>query len=179
MTADPAVPDRVHWAVSVLEPRPAERILEGGGGSGAAAQLICARLDDGTMHVIDRSAIAVERARERNRRHVDSGRLRVEQFALADLSSGEGSYDLAFALNVNVFWTHPEGPEAAVLHEVLAPGGRLAILCGPGPTPTRDDARLSTIARSVADVGFTDVRILRGQRGSGVLGVKPSRTAGG
>lgn len=167
------VPDRVRWAVDLLAPAPHARILEIGGGPGAAAELICGLLVDGTMHLIDRSAVAIERTVERNHTHIRAGRLRVSQLALADLTPGLGSYDLAFALNVNTFWTHPDGPELMVLHEALVPGGGLAILYGPGPTPAHDDDHLTTIAGAVTAAGFAGVRIVRESRGSGVICVRP------
>jgi SAM-dependent methyltransferase len=119
------IPQRIQWAVDELDVRPGDRILEIGCGPGVAAALICERLDDGGhLTAIDRSAVAIERARKRNEDHIAAGRLTLEQVELKDLAAEAGQFDKVFAVNVNVFWTQPDGPERAIVAGVLAPGGR-------------------------------------------------------
>jgi hypothetical protein len=65
-----AVPDRNRWAVAQLGLRPEDRVLEFGCGPGAAAELVCDRLGEGTMLAVDRSATAVARTAARNHVHV-------------------------------------------------------------------------------------------------------------
>jgi hypothetical protein len=43
------VPERVAWAVEMLDLAPDDRLLEIGCGAGRAVSLICARLDTGTI----------------------------------------------------------------------------------------------------------------------------------
>ncbi|OZM75854.1 class I SAM-dependent methyltransferase [Pseudonocardia sp. MH-G8] len=52
------VPDRIRWAVDVLDPAGADRVLEIGCGPGVAAALVCPRLPAGWMLATDRSAVA-------------------------------------------------------------------------------------------------------------------------
>ena len=47
--AEATIPDRVRWAVDQLRLQPDDRVLEIGGGPGAAAELICSRLDRGWL----------------------------------------------------------------------------------------------------------------------------------
>jgi len=68
------VPDRVAWAVDQLDLAPDARVLEIGGGPGAAAELVCRRLTDGFLLGIDRSAVAIERSAQRNQAHIAAGR---------------------------------------------------------------------------------------------------------
>src|SRR5205085_1911331 len=84
------LPARVRWAVHLLDPRPEDQILEVGGGSGLAAALICERLTAGRLLMIDRSAVAVGRAAQRNAIHLASGRLVVAQSAPAALTVPPG-----------------------------------------------------------------------------------------
>lgn len=104
------IPDRIRWAVEMLEISPSDEILEIGCGPGGAVSLVCDRLGDGHITAIDRSATAVRRTSERNAEHIASGTAIVEHADLIDLAAEERRFDKIFAVNVNVFWVHPEGP---------------------------------------------------------------------
>lgn len=156
--------------MAVLAPLPHERVLEVGCGTGRAAELIAAQLDHGRMLAIDRSPIAVAKTVDRTAAAIDRGVLRVERGTLAALTAPQGAFDLAFAINVNVFWTEPASEELAVLHRVLAPGGRLGILYGRGPQD--DSGILPVIAERLSAHGFTNVRIISDKRGHGVLATR-------
>ena len=170
MTAAPVIPDRIRWATGLLGLSAGDRVLEIGCGPGAAAELICPQLDTGFLLAVDRSAKAVARTRSRNASHRTAGRLEVLEASLAQLPDGTGPFDVAFAVNVNVFWTDPAGPELDVLFRVLRPDGRLAILYGPGPvrgTASADHA--GVIADQVVSRGCRDVRAVLEERGNGVM----------
>lgn len=125
------VPARARFAAAVVGARAGTRVLEVGCGPGAVASLVCPRLDPGAggaMVAVDRSAVAVARTAERCAAFVDDGVLTVVRSDLAGLRLAAGSVDVAFTLNVNLFWTRDPGPELAVLRGVLAPGGVLHVL---------------------------------------------------
>ena len=168
-----AVPDRVRWAVEVLDPRPGDRVLEIGCGPGVAAQLVCERLaDGGTLLALDRSAVAVRRTGERNAAHVAAGRLEVRRATLADAGLPPEGLDAAFAVDVNVFWTTPATAELAVLAAALRPGGALHLLWGAGG-PQSVDRVTSTVAAGLEAAGFAGVTPRRSERGFGVSAVRP------
>lgn len=162
------VPDRIGWAVEIVDPGPADRLLEFGCGPGVAAELVCARLTRGSLLAVDRSAVAVEKTRRRNADHLRAGRLEVRECALVDLRLPAGALDKAFGVNVNAFWTGSAEGELAVLRAALRPGGRLFVLYGTGPTgPDRVGA---TVADHLRSSGFAGVEILRSPRGTGITG---------
>ena len=97
------IPERIRWAVETLVVGPDDRLLEIGGRPGAAASLVCERLDRGSLLVIDRSTAAIERTRRRNPEHVASGRLALETVDVADFDPGTARFDKVFAINVNAF----------------------------------------------------------------------------
>ena len=152
-----AVPERISWALELLDPAPDEEVLEIGCGPGVAAVLVCERFSSGHLTAIDRSATAVERTRRRAEPHVASGRLRLHQAALADLPGvlGEGQqFDAALAVDVNVFWTGPAEAECGALAAAVRPGGRvLLVFGGPGPGGVRDVG--PTVAVNLTRYGFT------------------------
>lgn len=167
MPSGTAVPDRVRWAVEVLDPEPADEILEVGCGPGVAAALICDRLEGGRLLAIDRSPVAVRRTSQRNAAHLEAGRLAVRQCTLDALVVPPQSFDKAFAINVNLFWVRRPSAELTVLHEALRPGGTLHVLYG-AAEPTAGGRVTSTVAAALRADGFTDVTVFGGMRGMGI-----------
>lgn len=162
------VPDRVRWAVEVLDPQPADAILEIGCGPGVAAGLVCERLESGTLLAIDRSSVAIGRTGQRNAAHLASGRLTVRECALDALVVAPHSIDKAFAVNVNVFWTRRPDRELAVLSQALRPDGVLHVLYG-SAGPTGAERVTSSVSTALRSHGFTAVTISGGEFGFGVL----------
>jgi SAM-dependent methyltransferase len=97
-----------------LELEPDDRVLEFGCGPGVAAGMVAERLTVGHITAIDRSATAIARATERNADHLASGRLVLQQIALADFRT-DLRFDKAFGVNVNAFWTTSAEAECAAL----------------------------------------------------------------
>ncbi|WP_274627320.1 class I SAM-dependent methyltransferase [Arvimicrobium flavum] len=126
--AKPAIPERISWAVERLALGGHEAVLEIGCGRGVAATLVSDRLTGGRLVAIDRSSTATEATRERpeNRAHAEAGRLQVLTNTLADLSGYDAAFDVAFAINVNLFWLDP-ARELPVIRRILKPGGRLEL----------------------------------------------------
>ncbi|WP_156269789.1 class I SAM-dependent DNA methyltransferase [Kocuria sediminis] len=168
------VPERVRWAVDQLPLRPGCRVLEVGCGSGAAAELVCARPGGAQLLAVDRSATAVARTVQRNLGAVQAGVLTVQQVALAELSVPAASFEVAFAVDVNLFWTTRADPELSVLRRALTPGGTLLIAYGPGPRPERQAAVLQRVRSAVGAHGFVAPVVLHEDRGGGVRARAPA-----
>ncbi len=117
------IPPRIKWAVDVTDVQPGDQVLEIGCGAGAAAELICSRLDTGKLFAIDRSESGVDRTKRRNAKYVDAGRLVVRQIDLATLRVPVKRLNKVFAFNVNLFWVRACDDEVALLHERVVPGG--------------------------------------------------------
>ncbi|MEQ3551006.1 class I SAM-dependent methyltransferase [Pseudonocardia nematodicida] len=146
------VPERVRFAAAVVDPGASARVLEIGCGPGAAAEVLCPRLTGGgRMLAVDRSTVAVARTTERNAVHVANGVLEVRPSTLAGLEVPGSSVDIAFTVNVNLFWTGDPGAELAVLRRALTPGGVLHVLYE-GPPPAAVTAGLERHGWSVEPV---------------------------
>jgi SAM-dependent methyltransferase len=174
MTSRPlkTVPDRVRFAVELLDPGPADRILEIGCGPGVAAALVCERLSTGRLLAVDRSAVAVQRTAERNADHVRSGRLEVRAATLEGLELPEGSLDAAFSVNVNLFWTRSPAHELSLLSGWLRAGGALHV-CYDAGGPQSPSRVTTPIADALSRHGFVDVGIHADDRGLAVSGRTP------
>jgi cyclopropane fatty-acyl-phospholipid synthase-like methyltransferase len=133
------VPERLAWAVELLDLQPDDRILEIGGGPGVAAALICPRLRGGRLVGIDRSATATTTASNRNAEHVRAGRAEFRTVAVEDVNPDEyDPFDKVFAVNVNLFWVHDAQAELRLIADLLQPDGRLLLVYEP------PDARKAT-----------------------------------
>lgn len=162
-----AVPDRVRWAVEVLDPRAADEIVEIGGGPGVSAALICDRLTTGRLLEVDRSAIAAARTSQRNAQHLAAGRLAVRQCSLVDLDEPPDSFGKALTLDVNLFWVRDPARELDVLRRLLRPGGELHVLYG-ASSPAGAARVLDPVEAAVRRHGFADVVRRTADAGIGV-----------
>jgi SAM-dependent methyltransferase len=122
--------NRHHWAVETLAVNPDDRVLEIGCGNGLAVSLIGERLTSGTITAIDRSHTLIERAAQRNREHVDAGKVVFHATALDRADFGDERFDKVFAFNVSLFWKQPAHALAAV-RNLLEPSGRLYLFHQP------------------------------------------------
>ena len=131
---------RLAAIVEALPLRPDMRVLEIGGGPGAAARAVADRLTTGHILMIDRSPTAVHQARSACADQIADGRMSVRQSAVEDfeLETGEAPFDLAFAVRVGALdGRHPEAGRKALIRiaEALKPGGRLFV---DGGNPLRE-----------------------------------------
>jgi SAM-dependent methyltransferase len=137
------VPDRISWALGLLEVSADDRVLEFGCGPGLAVAALCERLGpNGRVTAIDRSETAVGQCRALNVAQVAAGRVDVRKADLAGLDAEHASFDKALGINVNLFWTTAAEAECKVLSRVLRPGGRLLLVYeSPSPGGARDIGR--------------------------------------
>jgi ubiquinone/menaquinone biosynthesis C-methylase UbiE len=127
------VPERLRWAVEVLNVDPSDQILEIGCGHGVAAALVCEQLKAGKLVAIDRSAKMIRAASERNRDHIEAGRASFHTIDLTDINPekfGKAQFNKIFASHVNVFWLKPTN-ELDVIRELLRPDGELNLFYEP------------------------------------------------
>lgn len=117
---------------NALPLRPGMRVLEIGCGPGVLARLIAARLGEGHVVGIDRSAKAIEAARSGAAGPRCGAMLEFQQCAAEDfdLAHGSAPFDLAVAIRVGAL--DGRHPTAGILvrqriSAALVPGGRLYI----------------------------------------------------
>ncbi len=151
---------RSRWAATLLDVRPAERVLEVGFGPGVAIAAL-ARAGAGHVYGVDHSAVMARAASRRNAAAIRAGRVTLVNASVDRLPPAlDGPFDAILAVNSLGFWPEP-AERLADLRRRLAPGGRIAIVSQPRrPGATADTSRKA--ARETEDLlrnaGFTHTR---------------------
>ena len=110
----------MRWAVERLQLAPHHDVLEIGCGNGAALALVCERLDGGSALGVDRSAVAIDRAKHRLAAQLESGQVDLRLAELLTVDLPLAGFDAVLAVNVNLFWTREPTAELDQLHAALA-----------------------------------------------------------
>ena len=126
------IPERIVWAVEVLDLQPDDVILEVGCGRGFAIGPICSKLTTGHITAIDRSEKMVRIAAETNAVFVDSGKVSIIKTDLLSSNLAHQSFDKIFVFNLNVFWMDPID-ELGEIRRLLKPKGAFYIFHQPPP----------------------------------------------
>jgi len=155
--------ERSEWVLSLLAPRPGERILEVGFGPGVDVARVAAAVRHGFVGGVDHSEVMVSQARRRNRESLAAGRVELTLGDAADLPWGDRSFDKAYAVNVAQFWKEG-GRVLGELRRVLKPGGLLLLAVQPrskGATEATATETGQALLTALAAAGFRETRLER------------------
>jgi ubiquinone/menaquinone biosynthesis C-methylase UbiE len=161
MARTPSNRSRIEWTVSLLNIKPADRVLEIGIGPGVATELVSQLATNGHVVGVDHSEVMIRQAARRNAAAVRNGRL---EFVVASVSAlpdlGE-PFDKVFTINSIHFWNDPVRCLTA-LHKVLKPGGIIAVALQPrshGATDATAQEAGREVAGNLARAGFSSIRL--------------------
>jgi SAM-dependent methyltransferase len=163
---------RNRWAVDLLDPQPAERVLELGCGPGVALAAIAERLVDGAAVGVDHSRVMIGYARRRNADAVAIGRVQLVCARVEDLLPTDSDrqvpgvqvpafaepFHAVLAVNSIGFWDEPERHLGALRE--LMPRGRIALVSQPrcpGATAQASRAAGIELAGLLESAGFTGI----------------------
>ncbi|WP_028054472.1 methyltransferase domain-containing protein [Sinorhizobium medicae] len=126
------ISQRIVGFVEALPLKQGLRVLEIGCGPGVAAREVARRIGEGFILGIDRSEKAIRLARVGSASEIGTGRLDFRHVAIEEfeLSAGDDSFDIAFAMRVGALdGRHPEAGQLALMRirSVLKRNGRLFI----------------------------------------------------
>ncbi len=149
------------WAVSLLDVRPTDRVLEIGFGPGVAIAEFAARATQGQVFGVDHSRAMVRRAARRNAAAVRARRVHLTHASVERLPSFGGPLDAVLAVNSVGFWPDPV-ERLGELRRLLRPAGRIALVSQPrSPGATRDTT--ARAAQELQDLltraGFAHLRV--------------------
>jgi SAM-dependent methyltransferase len=149
------------WAVSLLDVRRDDRVLEIGFGPGVAIRELARLAPDGYVCGLDHSEVMLHQAGRRNADGVRRGRVELRLGSVERVPAFEVPFDKILAVNALQFWDEPVEP-LRELRRVLRSGGRIAIAFqprGPGASDQAARTRGQTIATALRDAGFSQVRL--------------------
>ena len=159
MAHRPSNRQRNRWVVSLLDVRPADRVLEIGFGPGVAIEAL-ARAGAGHVYGIDHSSVMLRQASKRNAAAIRAGRVTLVNAPADRLPPAlDGPFDAMLAVNSLGFWPGP-AERLAELRQRLTPGGRIAIASQPrcpGATAATSRSAAGDIENLLRDAGFTDL----------------------
>ena len=153
--------ERNVWAVGLLDVQPQDRVLEVGFGPGIAIQEFARRATSGLVVGIDHSEVMLQQAQKRNAAAVSAGRVDLRLGSAESLPAFDAPFDKVLAVNSLFFWDDPVA-RLKELHDLLRPGGRIAIAYQPRGPGSTDEVAARTgrqLAAHFTEVGFTDVRV--------------------
>jgi ubiquinone/menaquinone biosynthesis C-methylase UbiE len=148
------------WAVSLLDVRPDDRVLEIGFGPGVAMAELSRRAPEGHVWGLDHSELMVRQAAKRNAEGVQRGQVELRLGSAENLPAFDKPFDKILAVNALQFWDQPV-ERVSALRRLLRTGGQIGLAFQPrGRGATDEAARKAgeTIAAALRDAGFSDVR---------------------
>jgi len=153
--------ERISWAVSLLNVRPTDCVLEIGYGPGIAIQILGRLATEGFVYGVDRSQLMFEQAARRNKKLTGAGRVRLMVASASRLPSFDRRIDKVLDINSFQFWDD----QVAVLAEIrerLSSGGIIAIAHQPrshGATEQDTMKAGQRISGHLSAAGYQEVRV--------------------
>ncbi len=149
------------WAVSLLDVRRDDRVLELGFGPGLAIRELSRIAAEGYVCGIDHSELMLRWARRRNADGLRRGVVDLRLGSVDELPAFDALFDKILAVNTMVFGSEPVA-RLAELRRLLRPGGLIAVAYqprGPGATDETSAAKGREIAVALIRARFTEVRL--------------------
>ncbi len=149
------------WTLELMQPKPADHILEIGCGPGFALERCATYVTEGRMVGLDHSDVMLAQARQRNRVTIADGRMRLQLGTLEEASLAEDQFDLIYSVNVVQFFRNSQEVFERILR-LLKPGGRSFTTFMPRSKHANREAALDMARRVEGDMkssGFIDLAI--------------------
>ncbi len=149
------------WTLELMQPKPADHILEIGCGPGFALERCATYVTEGRMVGLDHSDVMLAQARQRNRVTIVDGRMRLLLGTLEEASLAEDQFDLIYSVNVVQFFRNSQEVFERILR-LLKPGGRSFTTFMPRSKHANREAALDMARRVEGDMkssGFIDLAI--------------------
>ena len=157
--------ERNRWAISLLNLKPGDSVLEVGFGPGMAIREMGRVVTTGIIWGLDHSPVMVRQASRRNARAVAAGKVKLLAGSVSTIPPSIGPLDKILSVNTYQFWKNPD-TAAGALYARMNPRGLIAIVHQPrkpGSVDADADAAGEKIAQCLGRAGFGNVRIEKNQ----------------
>lgn len=149
------------WAVSLLDVRPDDRVLELGFGPGLAIQEMARLATQGYVCGIDHSELMLRQATRLNAEAIGRGVVDLRPGSVEHLPAFDEPFDKILAVNATMFWREPVA-RLEELRRLLRSGGLIALAHqprGPGASDETSAAWGREMEAALAQAGFSEVRL--------------------
>ena len=153
--------ERNAWAVSLLDVRSDDRVLEIGFGPGLAIRELSRSAVNGYICGIDHSELMLRSASRRNADGLGRGVVDLRLGSVDELPEFDEPFDKILAVNAAMFWGDPVA-RFRRLRRLLQPGGLIAVVYqprGPGATDEASAAWGREMASALDQAEFSSVRL--------------------
>lgn len=137
---------RIAWAVSELDVRTSDHVLEIGFGPGVALKRIAALATRGRSAGVELSALMLAQASRRLAPEIAAGLVDLRHGSVSSLDFDDGSFDKVLAINTMMFCPDPASDLLEVAR-VLKPGGLL--LVAQQPHGARDEEAVGKVGQRI------------------------------
>jgi ubiquinone/menaquinone biosynthesis C-methylase UbiE len=161
------------WAVSLLDVRRDDRVLEIGYGPGLAIRELSRIAHEGYVCGIDHSELMLRQATRRNADGVARGVVDLRLGSVDALPAFDAPFDKILAVNALLFG-HETGARLEQLRRLLRPGGLIAVVHqprGPGASDETAAAKGRQLAAALIRAGFSEVQVETMRLKPAVVGV--------
>jgi SAM-dependent methyltransferase len=152
---------RNSWAVSLLDVRPDDRVLEIGFGPGLAIRELARRAEEGYVCGIDHSELMLRRAKRLNAEGIERGVVDLRLASVDDLPAFDEPFDKILAVNAMLFWREPVA-RLEKLRRLLRSAGVIAVAHQPRGPGASDEAAVREgreMEAALAEASFSEVRL--------------------
>ncbi len=149
--------ERSEWVLSMLDLKPADRVLEIGFGPGA--DISRASRQAAFVAGIDHSETMVKQASGRNAAAIREGRVQLQLGSADRLHFPDENFDRVFAINSAQFWKDLNGALTEI-RRVLKPGGWVGLAIQPRNKGATDDHAYHAgrgFSNAMNNAGFQEV----------------------
>lgn len=151
--------DRSLWVFSLLDLKPAHRVLEIGFGSGTDIERASATA--AFVAGVDHSDVMLSQASKRNAAAIKAGKVELQLGTAAKLPYPDANFDKVFAINSAQFWKD-SAKTMVELARVLKPGGWVLLAVQPrSKSATEETTKQAGIglSKSLTAAGFKEVHM--------------------
>lgn len=153
--------ERAQWAVSLLNVRSKECVLEIGFGPGIVIRMLAELATVGVVYGVDHSQLMFEQASQRNRDFIIAGRVKLMVGSASRLPRFDRKLDKVLGINSFQHWDD-QLTALKGIGEQLQPGGIVAIVHQPRNKGATEDDTIKSgerISQRLVASGFQEVRI--------------------
>jgi len=152
------------WVISLLDVKPADRILEIDFGPGYAIRKLSGIVKDGFVAGLTPSESLWRHAGSRNREAIKAGRVELRVGTPHALPYPDASFDKAFSVNSIQVWLDPTF-DLKEIGRVMKKGGLIAVTCQPqsfeGEHRPEADRVGEDLAARFREAGWSEVKVLK------------------